>query len=218
MAVKYKKHVHNYNAYLEQMTEYGYQNYTHDLNAVDFGVPQNRPRTFCVSILKNANIKFEWLSIYKQPVILTDYIDFNIDNRNKVAPIYQKMVEEFEGLNGQNMENVILTCQSSNFRKGKPKFSTTIVHCLCCRRDDYIKYSKGNYAYLTGKEKLKLQGFPDIECINENQKHIVAGNSINVNVLKYIFSCFGNKFLKMPKQNRYTPLDYNYQQTMLLAV
>lgn len=38
-----------------------------------------------------------------------------------------------------------------------------------------------------GKEKLALQGFPDLKSISEYQKHIVAGNSINVYVLMYIF-------------------------------
>lgn len=211
-AVKFKKNKHNYNAYLEKMNEYGYQNYTNDLNAIDFGTPQNRPRTFCVSILKNANIDFEWLPITKKPIYLTDYVDFNIDNKKAVAPTYCKLVEEFENANGKEMENVILTCQSSKRRKGKVKFSTTKVNTICARKDDYIKYSKGNYAYLTGEEKLKLQNFPDIECISENKKHFVAGNSINVNVLEYIFSCFGDNFLKIPEQNRYKT---SYQQTKL---
>lgn len=40
------KHRHNFDAYLERMTELGYKNYYQVLNAKDFGVPQNR-ESFC---------------------------------------------------------------------------------------------------------------------------------------------------------------------------
>lgn len=45
------KHRHNFDAYLERMTELGYKSYYQVLNAKDYGVPQNRERVFTVSIL-----------------------------------------------------------------------------------------------------------------------------------------------------------------------
>jgi DNA (cytosine-5)-methyltransferase 1 len=47
-----KKHIHNFNAYLETMEQLGYTNYYQVLNAKDYGIPQNRERVFTVSILK----------------------------------------------------------------------------------------------------------------------------------------------------------------------
>lgn len=44
------KHRHNFDAYLERMTELGYKNYYQVLNAKDYGMPQNRERVFTVSI------------------------------------------------------------------------------------------------------------------------------------------------------------------------
>lgn len=46
-----KKHIHNFNSYLEAMERLGYVNYYQVLNAKDYGVPQNRERVFTVSIL-----------------------------------------------------------------------------------------------------------------------------------------------------------------------
>ena len=46
-----KKHRHNFDNYLETLEDLGYTNYWKVLNAKDFGVPQNRERVFCVSIL-----------------------------------------------------------------------------------------------------------------------------------------------------------------------
>lgn len=44
-----KKHIHNYEAYLERMASLGYTNYKWVLNAKDFGIPQNRVRVYTVS-------------------------------------------------------------------------------------------------------------------------------------------------------------------------
>lgn len=53
-----KKHIHNFNAYLERMEHLGYINYYQVLNAKDYGIPQNRERVFTVSILGNEKYEF----------------------------------------------------------------------------------------------------------------------------------------------------------------
>lgn len=53
-----KKHIHNFNAYLDSMEKMGYRNYYKVLNAKDFGIPQNRERVFTVSILGKSNFNF----------------------------------------------------------------------------------------------------------------------------------------------------------------
>lgn len=45
-----KKHIHNFNAYLDTMEQLGYKNYYQVLNAKDYGIPQNRERVFTISI------------------------------------------------------------------------------------------------------------------------------------------------------------------------
>ena len=53
-----KKHIHNFNAYLEKMENIGYKNYYQVLNAKDYGIPQNRERVFTISILGNSDYEF----------------------------------------------------------------------------------------------------------------------------------------------------------------
>lgn len=48
-----KKHIHNFNAYIEAMDELGYNSYYKVLNAKDYGIPQNRERVYTVSIRKD---------------------------------------------------------------------------------------------------------------------------------------------------------------------
>lgn len=48
----------DFNAWLRKLESLGYKNYYKDLNSKDFGVPQNRNRTFCVSILGDYYYEF----------------------------------------------------------------------------------------------------------------------------------------------------------------
>lgn len=54
-----KKHIHNFNAYLETMEQLGYVNYYQVLNAKDYGIPQNRERVFTISIRKDIEVSDE---------------------------------------------------------------------------------------------------------------------------------------------------------------
>ena len=64
-----KKHIHNFNAYLERMDQLGYITYYQVLNAKDYGIPQNRERVFTVSILGNENYEFPKENIQECEVI-----------------------------------------------------------------------------------------------------------------------------------------------------
>ena len=51
-----KKFIDLFNKWLNELEGYGYTNYWQVLNAKDYGVPQNRERVFCVSILDDDSI------------------------------------------------------------------------------------------------------------------------------------------------------------------
>ena len=48
----------HFQRFLSFLENIGYSNYVQDLNAYDFGIPQNRERTFAVSLLGNYTYKF----------------------------------------------------------------------------------------------------------------------------------------------------------------
>lgn len=66
----------------------------------------------------------------------------------------------------------------------------------------YIKALKecGYYNYLI-KTNPRYIGFPNIECVSNAQKHILAGNSINIPNLIYVYSIFGMKIQQGNKIN-----------------
>lgn len=55
-----KKNMPDFQRWLDYMESIGYSNYWKDLNAIDYGIPQSRKRTFCVSILGDYDYKFPW--------------------------------------------------------------------------------------------------------------------------------------------------------------
>lgn len=52
------KHRHNFNEWFKVLEGMGYKNYYKVLNAKDYGIPQNRERIFCVSILGGGQFLF----------------------------------------------------------------------------------------------------------------------------------------------------------------
>lgn len=185
--VKNKNNIHNYNKYLNEMESLGYYNFELELSPLDIGFPQSRPRVFVISSF--IPLKFNKIKTNKYFKKISDVIDFdNIETKLNKSEKYNVDLyfRDNKGIN----KNVVIRFMSKNFndRSKKKKGYYDYCPCICCRTCDILKINKeGKASKLLGKEKLELQGFPDIKSISENQKHIVAGNSINVYVLMYIF-------------------------------
>lgn len=60
---------------LEELEKAGYNNYWKILNALDYGVPQNRERVFVVSIRKDIDTGFEFPEPIESKSNLTDYLE-----------------------------------------------------------------------------------------------------------------------------------------------
>lgn len=75
-----KKHIHNFNAYIQALEDLGYKSYYKVLNAKDYGIPQNRERVFTISIRDDIDKEY----------IFPDKIESNI----KLKDLLEKEVEE----------------------------------------------------------------------------------------------------------------------------
>lgn len=77
-----QKHRHNFEKYLVQMQELGYNNYYQVLNAKDYGIPQNRERVFTVSIRQDIDtntFKFPEKQVLK--LRLKDMLEEEVDEK-----------------------------------------------------------------------------------------------------------------------------------------
>lgn len=76
-----KKHIHNFDAYLNAMEQLGYKNYYQVLNAKDYGIPQNRERIFTISIRKDIEINFEFPPKQELKLKLKDLLEEEADEK-----------------------------------------------------------------------------------------------------------------------------------------
>lgn len=77
-------------AWIRELEELGYHNYWKDLNAKDYGIPQNRNRCFMISILGDYYYSFP--KPQKLAVRLKDFLDKNVEEKYYLS---DKTVEMF---------------------------------------------------------------------------------------------------------------------------
>jgi len=116
-----KKHIHNFNNYLNIMDDVGYNNYYQILNSKDYGVPQNRERVFTVSIRKDIDDgRFEFPQ--KEPLTLRikDVLEKVVDEKyylsdKKISSISQwkSYQKPFERVLGKNSISPTLTARGA---------------------------------------------------------------------------------------------------------
>lgn len=192
-----KKHKHNFDNYINIMSELGYNSYYQVLNAKDFGIPQNRERVYTISIRKDIDKgNFEFPPKEELKITLKDILEDNVMIKYYIKRIlnvrktrnYIQWDNSGKGYNSQ---------QARAYFQNKlcPTIATTPDKQQVCLQDDMdvIRKNSLNIRKLTPKECWKLMGFSDedfekAQKVNSNtQLYKQAGNSIVVNVLEKIF-------------------------------
>lgn len=88
----------DFDVWLSFLRGKGYQNFWQDLNSKDFGIPQNRERCFCVSILSDAFVDFEFPEPIQLEKVMRDYLEENVDekyyiNNEKADKLIKELIE-----------------------------------------------------------------------------------------------------------------------------
>ena len=186
---------------LKTLNNIGYNNYYKLLNSSRYGVAQNRERIYIVSIRKDIdNYTFKF-NIGQNPYIFVkDIIDPTIKNEDRILikryiPWINKEYHLYKSNITKSGLIILVDILKQKYRKtgfssidkilSINGLSTTLI-----TSQSVPFYEIGGI--LTGKERLKLQGFTDedyekIKFLSENQLRFVTGNSITVNVLEMIF-------------------------------
>lgn len=176
-------HKKNFESFLEYLEKLGYTNYWDVLNARDYGIPQNRERVFCISILGS---KSNFCFPSKRPLKLkmNDLLETNVsqkfnlnNNQETQAPIEQEWIY----------------CLDSNYWKG-----TSLKDFLEKHRRQVVSCPKDiNGLYparrLTPHETWRFMGVSDddfykaSQLVSNTSLYKQSGNSIVVPVLEAIF-------------------------------
>lgn len=92
------KNIHNFAKWCEFLETIGYKNYWQDLNAKHYGIPQNRDRTFMVSIL--GDYYYEFPKPIKLELKLKDVLEKNVDEKyyisNALLTYFEKHSEDMK--------------------------------------------------------------------------------------------------------------------------
>lgn len=176
--------------YLKEMERLGYEGKYKILNAMDFGIPQNRKRIFVVSILGQNDFDFETLKNAETRSI-DDFLEKGVSDLYEVR---QKSMLRYLSGNPKN----------KNF-KGRLKIIDKYAYTISTKQvrvpnSGLVDIGNGKYRYLTERECLRLMGFDDedfdkIRAIYPKRPgktssilYKQAGNSIVVNVLEAILN------------------------------
>jgi len=95
-----KKNIDDFQDWIAFLESKGYTNFWQDLNAKDYGVPQNRNRTFMVSILGPA--KFEFPEPIELNKVMKDYLEDEVDEKYYVTS--QKALDLIERLKEEGID------------------------------------------------------------------------------------------------------------------
>lgn len=97
-----KKHIHNFNNYIDRMNELGYTSYYQVLNAKDYGIPQNRERVFTISIRKDIDKSFAFPPAQELKLKLKDMLEDEVDEKYYLS---EKMIKYISATGTANFKN-----------------------------------------------------------------------------------------------------------------
>lgn len=183
-----KKHKHNFDLFLNYLESLGYKNSWKILNARNYGIPQNRERVFCISIL-NAEKGFVFPEEQELHIFMNDLLESNVP---------EKFYLKGNQCTDTPISQPYIYCLDSNYWKG-----TFLKDFLEKHRRQLVSApinSQGMYPArrLTPLETWRFMGVKDCDFykaskfVSNTNLYRQAGNSIVVPVLE---SLFKNLFL-----------------------
>lgn len=177
---------HNFNRYLEEMQKMGYTSNFQILNAMDFGLPQNRKRVFTISCLNGTLFNFNTLE--RNP--MRNISEFLEDTEEEKYIVTQPSMLKKINSKDDNFGGVEII---------KDYCNTITTKQMRCPNSGVIDLGNGKYRYLTERECWRLQGYSDKDFNNALKVHPgikgklngtlykQAGNSIPVPIFESIF-------------------------------
>jgi DNA (cytosine-5)-methyltransferase 1 len=194
-------------AWQNKLESLGYTNYWQDLNAKDYGIPQNRNRCFMISIL--GQYYYEFPKPFKLELRLKDMLENEVDEKYYFSDKQIKIIKKYINKYKQNYLYDTIILLNNHFNKDFIVLDYRMDEGLRIRKDNIcptittrgrtsltntpIVYINRKLRFLTEKEHFKLMGFADelfdkAQKVNSNaQLYKQAGNSIVVDVLVNIF-------------------------------
>ena len=190
-----KRHFDNFSTWINDLKELGYESKYFELNAHDFGLPQNRPRLLMISVFvgqneyKRKKVK-EYFDSKEAPEIISDYKNSGYYREINIGELFrtdynnEKLLDEAKDCNPNDTpsrrkiwdENPQLVLKGN---KINPAFD--MIRTITTKQDrnpnsgnlyfDLGGEGKSKFRYLTSRECLLFMGFTD-----EDYENIIKNN------------------------------------------
>ena len=122
-ALTFKKNIEGFNTWLKTLENIGYKNYWKVLNAKDYGVPQNRERVFCVSILGEHKL-YEFPEKETLELRLKDILENEVDEKFYLSE--DKTQQLITTVSKKYSENTVVK-MNRNEVKGENQLANTLL-------------------------------------------------------------------------------------------
>ncbi len=178
--------------------ELGYKTYDTILNARYFGVPQNRPRFYCVGF-RDKNAVFEWPKEDSHEVKLKDFLDHEVEKCYYISQQYFNTLKKHRarheaaghgfGYRILDPEGIAGTIVVGGMGLERNLIQNTpLPNCWKAGDDPLKKKNCEGVRVLTPRECARLQGFPDSFKIpvSDTQAYKQFANSVAVPVIRAI--------------------------------
>lgn len=130
-----KNHRHNFESYLQELENLGYNNYYEVLNAKNYGIPQNRKRIFVISIRRDIDKgDFEFPKGYDNGLRLKDMLEKEVDEKYYIKN--ERVVNLLKDLHSRDLLDINrLVSDGMNVSKKGSVYDkdTDIASCLLAR-------------------------------------------------------------------------------------
>lgn len=127
-----KANIADFESWIKSLEGLGYTNFWQDLNAKNYGVAQNRNRTFMVSILQQ-NVTYKFPKPFPLTKTMKDYLEDEVDERyyinsDKAKQLIDKLIENGTLADRQtDRQTVDYSLKNAG--------ATPIANCICARYD-----------------------------------------------------------------------------------
>ncbi|AHI53045.1 DNA (cytosine-5-)-methyltransferase [Spiroplasma culicicola] len=204
-AIKNSNHIDNLNKFKDKLNNLGYTNVEFVLNAIDYGIPQNRKRYFLISKLNDDSFDFNFDDIKVDLPKFSDFLDIEnmkpTNRENQYLSSIKKLYSNVDKDNKFKIKyknlNVYPTFNQANIVTGLESkcISTVTFSGENSRQRVFAKQNNEDRVLQLGaKENILLMGFDKDDYfklkeigLSDEKIRGLAGNSIVVNVLYYIF-------------------------------
>lgn len=119
-----EQNANDFMSWQDFLNSLGYFNFIKDLNAKDYGIPQNRERCFMVSILSDDFISYEFPKVVKLEKVMKDFLEEEVDEKyyihtEKADKLIKDLLADTNNRGGQS-----ITFTARNFANDNPDYPT----------------------------------------------------------------------------------------------